>query len=422
MSARAIHAEGLSKRYMLGQSPGIGRWLTRRGRAARPFTWALDDVSFDIDEGHAVAVIGRNGAGKSTLLKILSRITEPSRGFADVAGRVGSLLEVGTGFHPELTGRENVYLNGAILGMRRSEVARKFDDIVQFAGVERFVDTPVKRYSSGMYVRLAFAVAAYLEPEILVVDEVLAVGDAEFQKRCLGRMSEVAGEGRTVIFVSHNMQAVQRLCDRALLLERGRLVADGETEAIVRRYLGSVEEGEAGARRWRDVTERPGEALCRLVSIRVTDAAGTPATTFLSSQPVHVTIEFDLEAVEPAFCAGFDLGSADGALVFRTFHTDVAERSRPALTTGRNVLRCEIPPGLLNSGRYTVHARMLLHMIRWVVHEDSVLHFDVVADHGESLFLNAEPRPGVVGPILDWARGEGAEDDARVGSAVRGPA
>jgi lipopolysaccharide transport system ATP-binding protein len=402
----AVHAEGLSKRYTLGQlETGLG-WLRRRAarRTHEPaVTWALSDVSFEIPEGQAVAVIGRNGAGKSTLLKILSRITEPTAGFVDVAGRVGSLLEVGTGFHPELTGRENIYLNGAILGMRRAEVARKFDDIVEFAGVERFIDTPVKRYSSGMYVRLAFAVAAHLEPEILVVDEVLAVGDAEFQKRCLGRMSEVASAGRTVLFVSHNMQAVRRLCERSLLLERGSLVADDETEVVVRRYLASVDANEGGQRRWDDAESRPGDAVCRLVGARIADEAGNTASTFLSSQPIVVTIEFDLAETQPALSAGFDLASVDGSLVFRTFHTDAPEESRPTLVAGRNVVRCTIPPGLLNTGRYAIHTRILLHMIRWLVHEDAVLTFDVVADHGESLFLNAEARPGVVAPMLAWA-------------------
>ncbi|MBM3129903.1 MAG: ABC transporter ATP-binding protein [Chloroflexi bacterium] len=206
--------------------------------------WALKDVSFDVKRGEVVGIIGRNGAGKSTLLKILSRITEPTKGRALIDGRVGSLLEVGTGFHPELTGRENIYLNGAILGMTRREIALKFDEIVAFAEIEKFLDTPVKRYSSGMYVRLAFAVAAHLEPEILLVDEVLAVGDAAFQKKCLGKMGDVAKEGRTVLFVSHNMHAVRNLCSRSILMESGRVEENGNTEAVITRYLkGTVEDG-----------------------------------------------------------------------------------------------------------------------------------------------------------------------------------
>jgi lipopolysaccharide transport system ATP-binding protein len=402
MAELAVHAQGLSKRYVLGQlESGYGTLRRLVRRSEKPVTWALRDVSFDIEEGEAVAIVGRNGAGKSTLLKVLSRITEPTEGFADIRGRVGSLLEVGTGFHPELTGRENVYLNGTILGMRRSEVARKFDQIVDFAGIDRFVDTPVKRYSSGMYVRLAFAVAAYLEPEILIVDEVLAVGDAEFQKRCLGRMGEVASEGRTVLFVSHNMQAVRRLCRRAILLEQGRVVEDGETEVVVRRYLTAVEAPELGRRRW-DAADQPGTDLCRVTEVRVTDEAGTPATTFLSSQPIVVTLEFELARTDPAFSAAFDLAAVDGSVVFRSAHTDAPEASRPRLVEGLNAVRCTIFPGLLNSGRYAVNLRISLHMTRWIAHEDGVLQFDVVADHGESLFLNAQGRPGVVAPILSW--------------------
>jgi lipopolysaccharide transport system ATP-binding protein len=286
--------------------------------------------------------------------------------------------------------------------MRKQEVARKFDDIVDFSGVGPFIDTPVKRYSSGMYVRLAFAVAAFLEPEILIVDEVLAVGDAEFQKRCLGRMSDVAKEGRTVLFVSHNMQAVRRLCRQAILLEEGRLVARGDVETIVHRYLSSAESPDLGRRRWDDPETRPGTDLCRLVEVRVTDEGGDPATTFLSSQPIVVTLEFDLARLDSAFSAAFDLAASDGSVVFRSAHTDTSEASRPRLVVGRNAVQCTIPPGLLNSGRYAINTRLSLHMTRWIVHEDAVLQFDVVADHGESLFLNAQGRPGVVFPILSW--------------------
>ncbi len=404
MSQPAIQSRGLSKRYRLGQiQSSIGRLRSRFGGRSREMLWALKDVTFDVADGEAVAVIGRNGAGKSTLLKILSRITEPTEGYVDVAGRVGSLLEVGTGFHPELTGRENVYLNGTILGMRRVEIKRKFDDIVDFAGVGQFVDTPVKRFSSGMYVRLAFAVAAHLEPDVLVVDEVLAVGDAEFQKKCLGRMSEVAREGRTVLFVSHNMQAVRALCRRAILLERGRVVVDGETDTVVRRYLAGIASPDSGRRRWDDPASRPGSDFCRVAEVRVTDEGGTPATTFLTSQPIVVTIEFDLDRLDSALSAAFDLAAFDGSVVFRSAHTDMSESSRPRLVLGRNAVRCTIPPGLLNSGRYAINLRISLHMTKWLAFEDGVLSFDVVADHGESFFLNAQGRPGVVAPILSWS-------------------
>jgi len=365
--------------------------------------WALRDVTFEVAEGEAVAVIGHNGAGKSTLLKLLARITEPTEGYADVWGRVGALLEVGTGFHMELTGRENVFLNGAILGMSRAEVRRKFEEIVEFAGVEKHIDTPVKWYSSGMYVRLAFAVAAHLEPEILIVDEVLAVGDAEFQKRCLGRMGEVAQEGRTVLFVSHNMQAVRRLCEKGLLLEGGRLVAEGDAESVVRRYLASIEAPDTGRRRWEDPAERPGDEACRIVEIRVTDDEGKPSGSFFSRRPIHVVFELDLGFVDPAFVAGFDLATTDGVVVFRSYTTDAAEDAAPQLVPGRNAIRCTIPPGLLNTGRYALHLRISLHWTRWIVHLDDALWFDVIADHGESLFLNDQARPGVVAPILDWS-------------------
>jgi lipopolysaccharide transport system ATP-binding protein len=404
MTEFAVHAEGLSKRFRIGQlESGFGtarRLVSRKDR--RTDVWALSDVTFEVEEGQAIAIVGRNGAGKSTLLKVLARITEPTAGFADVRGRVGALLEVGTGFHPELTGRENVFLNGGILGMRKQEVARKFDDIVDFSGVGRFIDTPIKRYSSGMYVRLAFAVAAFLEPEILIVDEVLAVGDAEFQKRSLGRMSEVAKDGRTILFVSHNMQAVRRLCDRAILLEEGKLVEQGDAEGVVRRYLASVDTSEVGRRLWEDPDARPGNELCRLTEVRVTDDLGEPATTFLSSQPIVVTLEFDLAATDSSFIAGFNLAAVDSTVVFHSGYTDMPETSRPRLVPGRNAIQCTIPPGLLNSGRYSINVRISLLNMQWIVHEDGVVNFDVIADHGESLFLNSPDRPGVVAPILAW--------------------
>ena len=259
--------------------------------------WAFQDVSFQVPQGQVVGIIGRNGAGKSTLLKILSRIVEPSRGQVTMRGRVASLLEVGTGFHPELTGRENIYLNGSILGMKKREIDLRFDEIVAFAEIEKFLDTPVKRYSSGMYVRLAFAVAAHLQPEILIVDEVLAVGDAEFQKKCLGKMREVStGEGRTVLFVSHNMGAVTTLCDRAMLLDRGRLVADGPPPGVVDRYLIPAAESSTGSYDLRSTAARA-ESYKQpiIVAARVLDESMRPTTTALPSQMMR--IEVDLGAV-----------------------------------------------------------------------------------------------------------------------------
>jgi lipopolysaccharide transport system ATP-binding protein len=304
MSEPAISVRNLGKRYHIGRKKEgyktlreslvslvkapYRRFRPRSKRTGNDFIWALKDVSFDVANGEVVGIIGRNGAGKSTLLKILSRITEPTEGEAIIRGRVGSLLEVGTGFHPELTGRENIYLNGAILGMRRGEIARKFDEMVAFSEVEQFIDTPVKHYSSGMYLRLAFAVAAHLEPEVLLVDEVLAVGDAIFQKKCLGKMGEVAQQGRTVFFVSHNMAAIQTLCPRVLLLRQGGLVMDASAEEAIGEYLGYLFEGAATA--YEDNPERSGRGDVRLTGGSVLDATGQAATHLVAGQPA--TFEF----------------------------------------------------------------------------------------------------------------------------------
>jgi lipopolysaccharide transport system ATP-binding protein len=404
MTDLAVSAHGLGKRYRLGRVDSGFRQL-RRAVSRRPgagHIWALQDVTFDVAEGSALAIVGKNGAGKSTLLKLLARITEPTLGYADVAGRVGALLEVGTGFHPELTGRENVYLNGTILGMTREDVRRRFDDIVEFAGVERHIDTPVKWYSSGMYVRLGFAVAAHMEPDILIVDEVLSVGDAEFQRRCLGRIDGATHEGRTVLFVSHNMQAVRRVCKDAIMLEHGRLVAEGSLESVVRTYLASVESPDLGRRRWDGSEERPGDELCRIVEVRATDEADEPSTSFFSSSPIFVTIEFDLAQPHSAFVIGFDLATVDGVTIFRSSQVDVPDGDVAELKAGRNAVRCVIPAGLLNTGRYVLNLRVWLQGAKWIAHENGVLYFDVVADHGESLALNDQARPGVVAPILSW--------------------
>jgi lipopolysaccharide transport system ATP-binding protein len=406
MAEFAVRTEGLSKRYMMGQLEG-GLGLARRlmlRHDARVEKWALRDLSVTFEEGRATAIVGRNGAGKSTLLKLLSRISEPTSGHADIRGRIGALLEVGTGFHGELTGRENVFLNGSILGMQRKEVVRKFSDIVEFSGVGTFIDTPVKRYSSGMYVRLAFAVAAFLEPDILIVDEVLAVGDAEFQKRCLGRMSEVAREGRTVLFVSHNLSAVRRLCSHAIMLEHGELVVEGDVESVARHYLSSIDNTNSGEREW-DAESAPGNEIFTFTRVAVTNASGAAATTFLSSEPIVVTLEFETTDPHPALSVGFDLSAFDASVVFRTTQVDMPERSRPTIRKGRNTFSCEIPPALLNNGRYAINLRAVMEGIRSLVWEDDVLQFDVIADHGESLYLNQQGRPGVISPILNWSEG-----------------
>jgi lipopolysaccharide transport system ATP-binding protein len=401
----AISAHGLSKQFRLGDVESgfkrMRRSVMRRSGAGS--IWALDDLTFDVAEGETVALVGRNGAGKSTLLKVLARITEPTSGYVDVRGRVGALLEVGTGFNGQLTGRENVYLNGSILGMTRAEVRRNFDRIVEFSGVEKHIDTPVKWYSSGMYVRLAFAVAAHLEPEILIVDEVLAVGDAEFQRRCLGRMGEVARDGRTVLFVSHNMQAVRALCDRALLLEHGRAIDDGPTDAIVRRYLAAIEPVDTGVRRWEDPVSRPGNDEIRLVQVRVTDDAGEPDSSFFSSQRISVVLDLDVIAPDPGLVLAVDIVSADGTTVFRSYSTDSDDSPTLGRRAGPLAVRCPIPAELLNAGRYVVNTRVHVRGIDGIINEQGVLHFDVNPDHGASYFLDSHHvRPGVVAPILAW--------------------
>jgi lipopolysaccharide transport system ATP-binding protein len=305
----AIRVDGISKCYRLGHAPigsqTLGETIRtkfkgmlggNRGPASNDF-WAVKDVGFEVQPGEAVGIIGRNGAGKSTLLKLLSRITEPTEGRAAVKGRLGSLLEVGTGFHPELTGRENIYLNGSILGMSRFEIQRNFDDIVQFAEIERFLDTPVKRYSSGMYVRLAFAIAAHLQPEVLILDEVLAVGDSVFQKRCLGKMKDVASEGRTILFVSHDMAALRRLCKRIILLNKGKLVADGPTEEVLTKYLTEDSELLAPGRTFDlRANKRHGTGEAKIVAIRAEAGWADPEPAFRSDKPIdlHLTVESDV--------------------------------------------------------------------------------------------------------------------------------
>jgi lipopolysaccharide transport system ATP-binding protein len=362
----AIRAERLAKSYQIRHVEArydtlrdaitrIPRRIVHRRRASSKETvWAVNEVSFEVEQGELVGVIGRNGAGKTTLLRMLSRITEPTRGYADVRGRLGSLLEVGTGFHPELSGRENIFLNGAILGMRRTEIVRKFDEIVEFAGVERFVDTPVKRYSSGMYVRLAFSVAAHLEPDILVVDEVLAVGDAEFQRRSLGKLDDVGKQGRTVLFVSHNMQTITRLCDRALLLDKGTLVLDGSADEVVGSYL-REEYGSPAARAWAP-SEAPGNEFVRMRSVRVVDGNLGTAPDVDVRQTVGIEITIDIIKQGAQFVPWLSLWDEQGGHVFSAMDIDPAWLSpRPE---GRYTLVAWIPPNLLNEGAILVNASL----------------------------------------------------------------
>ena len=312
--------------------------------------WALRDISFELEQGQVLGIIGRNGAGKSTLLKILSRITDPTEGFAEVHGTLSSLLEVGTGFHPELTGRDNIYLNGAILGMRRTEVTKKFDSIVEFAGVETFVDTPVKRYSSGMYMRLAFSVAAHLEPDILLVDEVLAVGDMEFQRRCLGKMREVTGEGRTVVFVSHNMAAIRALCPRAILLDRGRLKADGPVEDVINAYLTTDVKVDPSGAIPPDVP-RIGLGDVRLRHVELLGADEEPISYARLGQPLTVVIGLESKRrVQALLEVGFS--SLDGTRAATAFNTDDGQPPH-TVEPGYTRITVQLEPFLL-PGRYAL--------------------------------------------------------------------
>ncbi len=331
--------------------------------------WALRDVSFDVQCGEVVGIIGRNGAGKSTLLKCLSRITEPTEGRAVLRGRVASLLEVGTGFHPELTGRENIYLNGSILGMKKTEIARKFDEIVDFSGVEKFLDTPVKRYSSGMSVRLAFAVAAHLEPEILIVDEVLAVGDADFQRKCMGKMREVAqGEGRTILFVSHNMGALQALCSRGVLLRDGRVVFDGATIEAVEHYLGGME-GKA-SESLADRIDRAGTGASRLLRVEAFRDGDPKLTTLMSGRPA--TFRFHVSALLPNLTCKFTFYDPQGAAV-ASLDSSLHSRQDRSEEAVHPSVRCEMDQLLLLPGRYRVNAAL---------HRGEECH-----DHVESAFM-----------------------------------
>jgi lipopolysaccharide transport system ATP-binding protein len=412
MADVVIKVEDLAKRYTLGRAHSSGNGLRhaiqdtaatlfrslaarRREPVAVEDFWALRDVSFELRAGEVMGVVGRNGAGKSTLLKILSRITEPTTGRVEIHGRVASLLEVGTGFHPELSGRENIFLNGAILGMTRAEIRRRFDEIVAFAEVERFLDTPVKRYSSGMYVRLAFAVAAHLEPEILIIDEVLAVGDMQFQKKCLGKMQSVAAkEGRTVLFVSHNLVAVQSLCTRALLLREGRLAADGATSAVIAEFLQQMRDPHQ-VREWRDPATAPGIEALRLKRVAVFPE-GQPAERVLTMHTA-IRIETEFWILQP------------GMLLHLTYHL-LNEQGIVVLTSGcrgekrpRGCYRasCVIPGDLLNSGGYTLKLLVVRDGNQIVFAEDSCSSFSVVdADERDTAYSGREP--GVVQVALPW--------------------
>ncbi|MFN2195135.1 MAG: ABC transporter ATP-binding protein [Anaerolineales bacterium] len=378
------------------------RWLRSGAKNEDNTIWALRDVSFQVPEGQVLGVIGRNGAGKSTLLKILSRVTDPTEGYARIRGRVGSLLEVGTGFHPELTGRENIQLNGAILGMRRTEIERKFDEIVEFSGVEKFIDTPVKRYSSGMYLRLAFAVAAHLEPDILVVDEVLAVGDAEFQRKCLGKMSAVAKAGRTVLFVSHSMSSILRLTEETVVLENGHVVMQAPTPEAVDYYLSSGY-SQTGERYWLADEIPPDAAPFHPVALRVMDSQGRVSDTVRSTDAITMEFEYELHAPIQGLRLGLYLMTTNGEIVFTSFDTDRPEFYEQYATreAGHYISRAALPTDLLNEGRYVIGVNASVFRVRRFFQDESALAFNVDAS-GAPGTQWAEVRLGSIRPRLEW--------------------
>lgn len=429
MTDTAIRVEGIAKQYRLGQIQSYGtlrdtiadacaypvRRLKSAGRGEaqdrkprREMLWALRDVSFDVQRGEVVGIVGRNGAGKTTLLKIMSRITAPTEGQMTMRGRVGSLLEVGTGFNLELTGRENIFLNGAILGMKRVEIQRKFDEIVEFSGVGRFLDTPVKRYSTGMAVRLAFSVAAHLETEIILVDEVLSVGDVEFQRKCLGKMEDVTSQGRTVIFVSHNLTAVRRLCDRAILLRAGMVEADGPTEAVLATYLSgemgdesAVAEGEALDQRTRETLWHPTRAF-RATRLAVADDQGVPRTRFSSDEPIDLVLDYEVEESLGKLEIVFQIVDEYGYVILRSEADDCAGSGMPHLSQpGAYRSRCRIPANVFGERRFYVNAYLESSYQQHIAIERA-LYFDI-AFQGYNGNLSEHSRQGLIRLPLDWA-------------------
>lgn len=421
MSNVAIRVKDLAKRYKIGRRADYETLRDSMVKAfCAPFRtflshrspdlesegtiWALDGVSFEIEPGEVVGIIGRNGAGKTTLLKILSRITAPTRGEVDLLGRVGALLEVGTGFHGELTGRENIYLNGAVLGMKKREIDRKFDAIVAFSEVEKFLDTAVKYYSAGMHTRLAFSVAAHLEPEILLVDEVLAVGDVRFQRKCLNKIEEVGRVGRTVLFVSHNMPSVLRLCDRLILLEEGVVVADGQPHEVVGRYL-QTDSGSTAERAWADLSQAPGDQVARLRAVRILNDDGNVVEAVDVADRLFLEIEYwNLQgARRPA--AAFQLFNEEGVCLFASSAFGRVSEAEQSGTPGLVRTRCEIPAHFLAEGRFFVLAAVISYNPEtYHAYEQDAVSFQVVDRRGTDAVREyyAQEWPGVLRPRLKW--------------------
>jgi len=417
VSDTVISVENVSKQYRLGEvgtgtlSHDLNRWWhklrgkedpylrvgeanDRTTKGASEYVWSLRDINFEVKRGEVLGIIGRNGAGKSTLLKILSRVTTPTTGQIKIKGRVASLLEVGTGFNPELTGRDNIYLNGAILGMRKREIDQKFDEIVDFSGVERYIDTPVKRYSSGMYVRLAFAVAAHLEPEILIVDEVLAVGDAEFQAKCLGKMQDVAGNGRTVLFVSHNMAVVGKLCSQAVYMSKGTVKSIGSPAALIQAYLGenAKQDGSVSL-----LNLKSPDGKFTLQSVEILNARNEGASTLPNTSGFSVRITYALTEAHPQLRVGLRLHSYDGTTVLMSTNWDLASGPSMGCTAGTHSVKVGFPANFLNQGRYYVSVGADIPKVRAVLNAvEQVASFSV-----ETLDVEGG-RPGVTAPMLVW--------------------
>ena len=417
----AIKIENLSKQYRLGQigtgtiSHDLNRWWARiRGKEDPTFklgienelasseggyTWALQDIEFEVPQGEVVGIIGKNGAGKSTLLKILSRVTGPTTGSVKAKGRIGSLLEVGTGFHPELTGRENIFLNGAILGMNKAELRSKMEEIVEFSGISKYIDTPVKRYSSGMYVRLAFAVAAHLKPEILIIDEVLAVGDLSFQKQCIEKMKAVAGEGRTVLLVSHNMGMIKQLTKTCILLHQGKLQEYGDTDKVIEAYMSQREKYSAEY-----VQPHESTKPINLRALRLVDSEGKINSDFSFDQSFFINIEFEVNQPVEDCVLWVTISTPDGNIAFVSCDYDDNEDTLSKRALGYYTHRIEVPPRLLNVGSYFVYLFIMKNSDNFY-HErmvKDVVSFTILNTNYPDLIVGVQRRQGVIRPVLNW--------------------